>query len=121
MDQNRILRYRHAMKHLTTKPWLAGLIQAVAVSFIACFAISLSFGVLSSFAPDPFAALLSFCTFAMLDLLIVLAYPLGLIVDGKGKEAFAVLRWTFLWLIFMTVLWIVCISPYMVNNFGLID
>ncbi len=109
------------MKHLTTKAWIAGLIQAVAVSFVACFAISLSFGVLSSFAPDPFAALLSFCTFAMLDLLIVLAYPLGLIVDGKGKEAFAVLRWTFLWLIFMTALWIVLISPYMVNSFGLID
>lgn len=109
------------MKHLTTKTWLAGLIQAVAVSFIACIAISMAFGVLGTITPDPFAALLTFCVFAMLDLLIVLAYPLGLIVEGKGKEAFAVLRWTFLWLVFMTVLWIVFISPFMVSSFGLID
>lgn len=109
------------MKNLPTTPWVVGLLQAAGVAAIVALGMGLLFSGLQFFSPDPVAVLLLFCTFAMLDLLIVLAYPLQLISAGKAKDAFAVLRWTFLCLIIGTVVWISVVGPVLMPQFGLID
>lgn len=109
------------MKNLPTTPWVVGLLQAVGVAVTVALGIALPFAAFQFMEPDPVGILMLFCTIAMIDLLIVLAYPLQLISAGKVKDAFSVLRWTFLYLLLGTILWIGVIDPLIMPQFGLID
>ncbi len=121
MDLCLFLRYAYSMKKVPAKPWMIGLLQATGVAGTIVLALSFLFLQFYRIEPDPVTILLVFCSFAMVDLLIVLAYPLQLIAAGKYKEAFLILRWSFVWLVAGTLLWIVFLRHFFLPAFGVFD
>jgi len=109
------------MKNLPATPWVVGLLQAAGVAMTVALSIALSFSAFQFIEIDPVGILILFCTFALVDLLIVLAYPLQLISVGQAKDAFAVLRWTLLFLVIGTIVWIGVVGPFVMPQFGIID